>query len=80
MKQGTLKTLGVVALGTVAIIAGGSTASAVSPAPVPGGGAATPQVPGQGAGKSAAGKATPDQGLLGKLPVGGVLGNGLRLG
>ncbi|MET7905936.1 ATP-binding protein [Streptomyces sp. NPDC005355] len=37
MKQGTIKTLGVIALGTVAIIAGGGTASAVSSAPVPDG-------------------------------------------
>lgn len=82
MKQGTIKTLGAIALGAVAVIAGGGTASAVSSAPVPGGsassgapsgspsGAPTSQLPatGQPAGKPAAAKPQ-GQGMLGQLPA-----------
>jgi hypothetical protein len=73
MKQGTIKTLGAIALGTVAIIAGGGSASAASNAPTPGGGsgvASPQQLPGQGAAKPSAPKAAaPDQSsLLGRIP------------
>lgn len=55
MKQGTIKTLGAIALGAVAVMAGGGTAAAVGNAP------AGPAAPGAGAGqaKALAGQAAP---------------------
>ncbi|WP_445515078.1 ATP-binding protein [Streptomyces sp. NEAU-174] len=68
MKQGTLKTLGVIALGAAAVVAGGSAASA---APVPGGSAGRVAAPGQPtAGQPAAPQAKPAQGMLSQLPLG----------
>ncbi|MEE4591690.1 ATP-binding protein [Streptomyces sp. DSM 41524] len=72
MKQGTLKTLGVIALGAAAVVAGGSAASA---APVPGGSAGRVAAPGQPtagqpAAKPAAPQAKPAQGMLSQLPLG----------
>lgn len=59
MKQGTIKTLGAIALGAVAVIAGGGTAAAVGNAPV------GPAAPGGGAGQAKAvagqGPAAPGQ-------------------
>ncbi|MGW7758504.1 hypothetical protein ACWGK6_44690 [Streptomyces violaceusniger] len=76
MKQGTLKTLGVIALGAVAVITGGSAASAAASAPVPGGSAGRVAAPGQPAaqpvGKPAAPQAKPGQGVLGQLPLQGL--------
>ncbi|GAA1094877.1 hypothetical protein GCM10009579_33060 [Streptomyces javensis] len=76
MKQGTLKTLGVIALGAAAVVAGGSAASA---APVPGGSAGRVAAPGQPAApaKPAAAQAKPAQGMLGQLPLGNLPTGGL---
>ncbi|MEU1941490.1 ATP-binding protein [Streptomyces sp. NPDC020125] len=72
MKQGTLKTLGVIALGAVAVITGGSAASAAPSAPVPGGSAGRVAAPGQPAAQPAAPQAKPGQGVLGQLPLQGL--------
>ncbi|MBI0300831.1 ATP-binding protein [Streptomyces sp. PRKS01-29] len=78
MKQGTLKTLGVIALGAAAVVAGGSAASA---APVPGGSAGR-VAPGHAApAKPAAPQAKPAQNVLGGLGLGSLpTGNFVKLG
>ncbi|MYU13189.1 ATP-binding protein, partial [Streptomyces sp. SID8361] len=63
MKQGTLKTLGAIALGAAAVVAAGGAASA---APAPGAGSVG--APGQSAAKPAVPQAKPGQGMLGQLP------------
>ncbi|MER8154733.1 hypothetical protein [Streptomyces sp. NPDC094472] len=84
MKQGTLKTLGVIALGAVAVITGGSAASAANSAPVPGGSAGRVAAPGQPAAQPAgkpAAQAKPGQGMLSQLPLQGLpTGNLIKLG
>ncbi|MDX3227558.1 hypothetical protein [Streptomyces sp. ME19-01-6] len=71
MKQGTIKTLGAIALGAVAVIAGGGAAAAVGsapvgPAPAPQGQAPRPGQP-----------ATNSKGLLENLPLNNVRTGGL---
>nr|WP_161561022.1 ATP-binding protein [Streptomyces antimycoticus] len=83
MKQGTLKTLGVIALGAVAVITGGSAASAAPSAPVPGGSAGRVAGPGQPAAQpgNPAAQAKPGQGMLGQLPLQGLpTSNLIKLG
>jgi hypothetical protein len=53
MKQGTLKTLGVMALGAAALVAGGGVASAAGSAPGPHGPGVSSGLGGQGVGVSA---------------------------